>query len=252
MPTFTHRGLASRAVAFVRQHRLLAVMSIALVGLVAPTASGSGVHEADRFAIRGGIWPHKAVSGSLGHTQITLNGPSYDARVEQKKAIAPFIELTGLFHIRRFWWAEGDFGWSTRTNISVGGVLPDVDSVLLIGRGRVDFFPLFVGVRAIRTLGTGRSPHNIYARAGLSIVFASESPGPSGALDSLQKYNVYDPGTEAAFGFAVGLGGEVHYYKSVAVVADVQFRYVRFNYGPEAKFDLSGVWFSLGFSYQTR
>jgi hypothetical protein len=230
---------------------LLAALST-IVSTLMPVVSRADEHPGDRFAIRAGIWPQKALSGSLGNTQITPGGQVYDLRIEEKRTTSPVIEISGLFHIRRFWWAEGDLGWSTRTRVHVGGVRPNVDSILLVAEGRVDFFPIFLGVRAVRTLGSYQSPHNVYARAGVSIVFAAESPGPSGALDSLRKYLNYEPATKAAFGFAAGIGGEVYYLGNIAAVADVQVRYVRFNYASKAKFDLSGVWFTLGFGYKTR
>jgi hypothetical protein len=243
-------------------------VAFAMAGVVtASNHSWARVREGDRFSLRGGIWPQKAITGSLGRTPITPQGPKYDARLNERATIAPFVELTGLFHIRNFWWAEGDLGWSGRLNIDVVG--KPVDSVsgshdLKFGTGRVDFFPLFAGVRAVHNFGEGRSAPSVYARTGLSIIIANESPSAPVldtlvnhnqvvlVMDSLGKYGLYAPGSKAALGFAVGVGGEFHYYKNFSAVIDIQYRYARFDYAREAKINLSGIWLSIGLAISTR
>jgi hypothetical protein len=228
------------------------VILFAVGTLARPDESCAQSHKGDRFCLRGGIWPQRAVSGVLGLVRLSqADTTHYEARLAEKAAIAPFIELQGLFHLRGCWWAEGALGWAGRRDIDVGA-FQSTDTVPkgLLGLGRVDFFPIFAGIRAIKEWGNKKAPQNIYARGGLSVVIASESP--SYVFDTLTRYHFYDPGSKMAFGFAVGTGAEFHYYKSFSIVADIQYRYVRFNYATRAKFDVSGFWLSAGFAINTR
>jgi hypothetical protein len=229
---------------------LLAFVILFTVGTLArPDESCAQSRTGDRFCLRGGIWPQRAVSGVLGVVRLSqADTTHYEARLAEKAALAPFVELQGLFHLRGCWWAEGDFGWAGRRDIDVNYLYKD--TVKLLGIGRIDFFPMFAGIRAIKEWGNQKAPNNIYARGGLSIVIASESP--SRVHDTLTKYHFYDPGSKMAFGFAVGTGAEFHYYKSFSIVADIQYRYVRFNYGSRARFDLSGFWLSAGLALNGR
>jgi len=244
-PPSTHPTMSSRRI-------VLVAILCAIGAATAPTDCPAQMHQGDRFGLRVGVWPQRAISGILGSTQLSKDDTThYEARLAEKAAIAPIVELQGLFHLRGVWWAEGAFGWSGRQDIDVGG-FRSIDTVpkVLLGIGRIDFFPMFAGIRAVKEFGTGKVPHNIYARGGLSVVIANESP--SRVHDTLMKYNIYNPGSEMAFGFAVGTGGEFHYYRNFALVADIQYRYVRFNYARRAKFDLSGFWFSAGLAIRTR
>jgi len=248
MQTHRRRIPATRLMTLSRRIVLPAILGTMGIA-TAPIGCWAQAGEGDRFCIRGGIWPQRSMSGIFGSTRLSPNDTTrYEARLAEKAAIAPIVELQGLFHIRGVWWAEGDFGWSGRGDIDVGGY--SASDTVLLGIGRIDFFPMFAGIRAVKELGTGKIPPNVYARGGLSIVIANESP--SRVHDTLMKYNIYDPGSKAAFGFAVGVGGEIRYLGNVSLVADIQYRYVKFHYARRATIDLSGFWFSAGFAIRTR
>ncbi len=221
-----------------------------MVVCVADSAQAQS-HQRDRFGIRGGIWPHTAIEGSLGERDYASPPQEdyrLDARIDEPASIAPFVEIYGLFHLDDRWWLEGAVGWAGRGGLEVGGFGAE-DSILL-GRGRIDFFPLFAGIRYIRPLNPDGNPHNVYARAGGSIVFANE--GADLLQDSITTYGIYSPGTEAAFGFLVGGGGEFYVTKKFGVLLDANYRYTNFKYAREAEFNLSNIWFSVGLIFRTR
>ena len=213
-----------------------------------PECAAAQARQGDRFGIRVGIWPQGDVVGTFGKRSIYPTGESLTIRINEDSKILPFLEVYGLFHLGNKWWVEGSAGWSGRNDVQVGGF--KTNDSLLLGNGRVDFFPLFAGIRAIQPLGGKRKPHNVYARAGGSLVFANESPDL--VYDSVLKYNIYNSGTEGAFGFLVGAGAEFYFARTVAAVADVQYRYVNFVYGREAEFNVSSFWLALGLTLRTR
>ena len=232
------------------------VMAVALWFMVAApsafaqtTSSQAKGKAGDRFGIRGGIWPQKAISGSLGERAYSPRNSDYrfDARINEDATIAPFVEVYGLFNLKKRLWLEASVGWAGHSKIDVGG-FNATDSILL-GQGRVDFFPLFAGLRYSKQFGPVAHPHNVYARAGGSLVFANESPDL--VQDSVNKYGIYSPGTEGAFGFLIGGGTEFYVTRTFGFILDVNYRYTHFNYAREAKFDLSNIWLALGATIRT-
>lgn len=205
----------------------------------------------DRFGLRGGIWPQAELDGSLGQRRFwPSTNEVRDARINEPSVVAPFFEGFALFNIQNSLWAEGAIGYSQRRDIEVGGVPSDGDSVLFLGRGRIDLFPVFVGLRLIQPVGSPESGHNVYARGGGSIIFANESPEI--IQDSVSFYGLYSSGTEAAFGFAVGAGAEYYVARRTGITLDAQYRYSKFSYGRSSEFDLSAFWFGAGIVYRTR
>ncbi|MBI5868467.1 MAG: outer membrane beta-barrel protein [candidate division Zixibacteria bacterium] len=232
-----------------RRFLLLAILTLAGI-LGSSSGCWASPTKGDRFSLRGGIWPHRAISAIFGSVRLSpADTTHYQARLAKPASIAPFIEIQGLFHIRNSWWAEGDLGWSGRRDVDVAGFAPEDKDTVLLGIGRIDFFPIFAGVRAMHEFGNIDAPHNIYARAGLSMVIANESP--SHVHDTLMKYHFYDPGSKLALGFAVGTGVEVHYLGNFFLVADVAYRYTKFDYANRGKIDLSGFWISAGITLRT-
>lgn len=222
-----------------------------LIVTLAAEESVAQRHEGDRFGVRGGIWPQKSVEGSLGRRRFwPTTNDSLDARVNEPSVIAPYGEAFALFHLRGNWWVEGALGYSQRREVEVVGVAPSGDSSLLLGRGRIDFFPVFAGFRLLKPLGGTPAGPAVYARAGGSIVFANESPEI--IQDSVSFYGIYSSGTEAAFGFAVGAGAEYFIGRRTGVTLDAQYRYAKFQYGRSPKFDLSAFWLGAGLIYRTR
>jgi hypothetical protein len=229
---------------------LICVAAALCVSLAAPDTRAQ-FSESDRFGLRGGIWPQKAIDGSLG-TRDYASPPQedyfLDARINEPATIVPFVELFGLFHLKKYWWLEGSIGWSGRGGLEVGG-FSEEDSILL-GRGRIDFFPMFAGVRFIKPLNPAGKPHNVYVRAGGSVVFANE--GADLLMDTIPRYGIYSPGTEGAFGFLVGGGGEFYFSRRFGILLDASYRYTNFKYAREAEFNLSNVWLGLGVTLRTR
>ncbi|MBD3298186.1 MAG: outer membrane beta-barrel protein [candidate division Zixibacteria bacterium] len=229
---------------------LLCVSAVLLVVGLSESADAQ-YHQRDRFGLRGGIWPHTAIEGSLGERDYASPRQEVyilDARVDEPASIVPFVEVYGLFHLKNRWWLEGSAGWAGRGGLEVGGFGAE-DSILL-GRGRIDFFPLFAGMRYIRPLNPDGNPHNVYARAGGSVVFANE--GADLLQDSITTYGIYSPGTEAAFGFLVGGGGEFYFTRKFGVLLDATYRYTNFKYARDAEFNLSNIWLSLGLIFRSR
>jgi len=229
--------------------RLVPVAVFLVAVVLADFAGAQTQRPGDRFGVRGGIWPHKAIAGSLGERGYSPNNPDYrfDARIDEDATIAPFVEVYALFHLRGRLWAEASVGWSGRADIQVSGV--NATDKILLGNGRVDFFPLFGGVRYSRQFGSAGHPHNVYARAGGSLVFANESPDL--VQDSVNAYGIYSPGTEGAFGFLAGGGSEIYVTPTFGLLLDVNYRYTRFSYGRDAKFNLSNVWLGIGATIRT-
>ncbi|GAB4319983.1 MAG: hypothetical protein Kow0074_09930 [Candidatus Zixiibacteriota bacterium] len=233
--------------------RTLAGLCVAVTTLVALASSSvqAQYHQRDRFGVRGGIWPHKAIEGSLGKRDYASPPQEeyiLDARIDEPASIVPWVEIYGLFHVRNSWWLEGAIGWAGRGGLEVGG-FGEEDSILL-GRGRIDFFPLFAGMRYIKPLNPDGNPHNIYARAGGSIVFANESADL--LQDTVTTYGIYSPGTEAAFGFLIGGGGEFYFSRRLGVLLDATYRYTDFRYARDAKFNLSNIWLGIGVILRSR
>jgi len=191
------------------------------------------------------------LDGSLGTRRFWISADEpLNARVIESSQIAPFVEAFGLFAIRKSLWLEGALGYSQRRDVQVYGVKLDGDSAILLGEGRIDFFPVFIGLRAVKPIGNLESGHNVYARLGGSVVFANESP--SYVLDSVSFYGLYSSGTEAAFGFAAGAGAEYYVARRTGITLDAQYRYSKFSYGRSSKFDLSAFWLGVGIVYRTR
>lgn len=232
--------------------RRIALVALLVVSAIVAMTSGTWADpgRGDRFTLRGGIWPQRAVNAIFGSVRTSPTDTThFQARLSEKSALAPFIEFQGLFHLRNYWWAEGSLGWSGRSDVDVAGFAPEDKDTILLGIGRIDFFPMFAGVRAVREFGNVNAPHNVYARAGLSILIANESP--SHVHDTLMKYQFYDPASKLALGFAVGTGIEIHYLRNFFLVADVAYRHAKFNYAERAKIDLSGFWLSAGITLRT-
>jgi hypothetical protein len=226
----------------IRVHALLIVACALAVTVGRPVDTAARGRERDRFGLRIGIWPQAEIQGSFGRRQIyDDNQTIYNVRLNEESRILPFVEVFGLFHLGDRWWLEGSIGWTGRNDVNVDAVAGADE--FLVGTGRVDFFPLFAGVRAIEQLGGRDKPHNLYARAGGSLMFASES---AELIDPDLRRGLYAPGTEGAFGFLVGAGGEFYTAPGFALTADVAFRYSKFSYARDAKFDLSTLWLAAG------
>ncbi len=237
----------------IRKHVSLAALALIAVAIVAsPAIIWGQTRQGDRLGIRGGIWPQPAVSGSLGQTHVypANTDTLYTARFVEDGFIAPFVEIYGLFHLRSTLWLDLAAGWSTRRNIEVFGTRQEDTLVLFLGSGRIDYFPMFAGIRTVQNLGHGDKPHNVYARGGLAILFANESP--TVVQDSITKYRRYTPGTKAAFGFVIATGTEFYLTPNFGMLADAQYRYAKFRYTQDAKIDLSGFWLSLGITFRNR
>lgn len=241
-------------------------VAVAIVGigtLAWRTDSLASTRKGDRFGVRMGAWPQQDVSGTLASFIQFHDDPDtiYRAVVDEDGYIAPYLELYGLFNVRGFWWVEISAGLSQRTNVQVTGIrdtppLPptdpkgdSADNRILLGEGRVDFLPLFLGARAVREIGALERPHNIYARGGISVLIASEQPS-SGIHPRLQ--NVYSEGTKAALGFLIGGGAEYYLGHRFALVGDVAYRLSDLNYTDNGEFDLSGFWVSVGATLRVR
>lgn len=227
------------------------LLALLVIGSAAWTDVSAGQRRGDRFGLRLGAWPQSAVKGNLGTFNLTRDDgvDTIVARFDEPSAIAPFIELYGLFHLRGVWSIEAAVGWSTRRDIQVAGYVNNLpDSVILLGEGRVDFIPLFVGLRAEKHFGAADSRHNLYLRSGLSLIFANESP--SATYPSLERS--YSPGSEGAPGFVFGGGVEYYFAKRYAVTYDMQFRHAWFSYARNAKFNQYGLWVSVGIVVSTR
>ncbi|MEW5701897.1 MAG: hypothetical protein AB1792_06680 [Candidatus Zixiibacteriota bacterium] len=227
-----------------------------LVSTLATAEPGTAARrQGDRFSLRLGAWPQRDVSGVLG--RIDFQAPEdtvYAATVTEDGTVIPFVELSGMFHIRGAWWAEGGIGWSRRSDVQVAGVREDVpatDSLarILLGDGKVDFLPMFVGARAMHDFGAHPRPHNIYARGGLSLIVASESPN---VVHPRVGRRIYSEGTKGGFGFLVGVGGEYYVAPKLGLLVDLQYRYAKLHYTDEADFDLSGFWLAVGMTVMTR
>lgn len=218
--------------------------------MLLPSDAGAAKRDGDKFGLRLGLWPQSSFEGTLGRLIITIDGQldTLDVRINEPSFKAPFLEFYGLFHLKGPWWLEGSVGWSGRWNVEVRGDPPPPGESILLGEGWVVIIPLSAGLRARHTLGSRNTPHSIYGRALLSLIFANESPN----LTHPSTSRVYSPGSEGAPGFLFGAGGEFYFTRQFAVTADASYRYVKFSYGPEADFDLSGVWFSVGIQLSTR
>jgi hypothetical protein len=226
----------------IRIHTLTVLACALAVTVCLPSDAAARGRERDRFGLRLGIWPQPEISGSFGQRAIYDDNPTpYNVRIDEESRILPFIELFGLFHLGDRWWLEGSIGWTGRNDVNVDAVAGADE--FLVGAGRVDFFPMFAGIRAIEQLGGRDKPHNIYARAGGSLMFASES---AELIDPDLRYGLYAPGTEGAFGFLVGAGGEFYTTPGFALTADVAYRYSKFSYARRAEFDLSTIWMAAG------
>jgi hypothetical protein len=214
-----------------------------------------------------GAWPQNDVSGTL--RLIYFNSPGqagpdtlYEAVVEENGHVLPFMELYGLFNIRGIWWGEISAAFAQRTNVQVSGIqrLPDPGPIdpkddsqiprILLGEGRVDFIPLFLGTRAVKEIGSAGRPHNVYARGGISMLIASEEP--SVTHPHLAVKSNYAVGTKTAFGFLIGAGGEYYLDRRFGLVGDVAYRLSDLNYTDDGDFDLSGIWVSAGVTLRVR
>jgi len=240
MRTSAYHGLA--------RFSLLICIGIVLCTALVPETGIARERKGDRFGIRAGIWPQSDIVGTFGTRRIYPDGDSLNIRIDEEAQALPFFEVFGMFHIKNAWWAEGSIGWAGRNDVQVGG-FGRGDAVLL-GNGRVDFFPMFVGLRGVKTLGIEERPHNLYLRGGGSLVFANESPDL--VQDSVLKYGIYNSGTEGAFGFLIGGGGEYYVDPTIAFNADISYRYTKYSYGRQAKFDLSAFWLAAGITIKTR
>ena len=243
-------GLGMRRSAPPRFHLSAITILLCLIAgaSLAPDTAMARTRQGDRFGIRGGIWPQSDIIGTFGTRRIYPSGDSLSIRIDEASRVLPYVEIFGLFHVRGLLWGEGSLGWSGRNDVQVGGF--GRGDAILLGDGRVDFFPLFVGARLARPFGGQDLPHNVYARGGASLVFANESPEL--VQDSVLKYDIYNPGTEGAFGFLLGTGGEYYLNSTIALTADVSYRYTKFSYNRRAKFDLSAIWLGAGITLKTR
>lgn len=234
--------------------RLLGSALVIVLGIAASTTlisetADARVRQGDRFGIRGGIWPQSDIVGTFGSRRIYPDGDSLSIRIDEDARALPYVELFAMFHLRGPWWAEGSIGWSGRNDVQVNGHQRG-EIPILLGNGRVDFFPMFVGMRGVKVLGKEARPHNVYLRGGGSVVFANESPDL--VHDSVLAYGIYASGTEAAFGFLAGTGAEYYIGSNIALDADISYRYTKYSYGREAKFDLSSFWLGVGITVKTR
>lgn len=239
----------------IHGHLAVAVIAILAWTLAAVAPATAARRQGDRFGLRIGAWPQRRVQGTLANIRFHSDpDTTYAATVDEPSLVLPFLEIYGLFHLGGYWWAEGSVGWSRRSDVEVGGRrlegLP-TDSLarILLGEGKVDFLPLFVGGRAVKEFGARPRPHNIYARGGLSLIFASESPS---IVHPRIGRSIYNEGTKGGFGFVVGTGGEYYVADKFGLTADAQYRYAKLNYGDEANLDMSGFWLGAGFTVMTR
>ncbi len=247
----------------------IVVLAVLSAILLAVPQAGAAKRQGDRFGLRLGAWPQSDVSGTLGHIYFNEDADTippdldtlYRAAVEEDGQIAPFLELYGLFNVRGLWWVEISAGFSQRTNVQVDGIReipalkptdPKDDSLaskILLGDGRVDFIPLFLGVRAVKEMGAVDRPHNLYGRGGISMLIAAEQP--NGIHPRIGR-GVYSGGTKAAFGFLIGGGGEYYLNRRVGLVGDIAYRLSDLGYTDKGNFDLSGVWISAGVTLRVR
>lgn len=250
----------------MRDHRLsmtgILTFAVFAVILFAAQPAEAVVRSGDRFGLRVGAWPQSDISGDLAIIQFH-NDPDtiYRATIEEDGFIAPFLELYGLFNVSGMWWVEISAGFSQRTNVQVDGIRtspplqptdPKADSVaskILLGDGRVDFLPLFLGARAVKELGSESRPHNIYGRGGISMLVAAEQPSN---IHPRIGRGVYSEGTKAAFGFLIGGGGEYYLSPRLGLVGDVAYRLSDLGYTDDGNFDLSGIWVSAGVTIRVR
>jgi hypothetical protein len=200
-----------------------------------------------------GAWPQSDVSGTLARISLSGDTLVYDAVVSEDGVILPFLELYGLFNISGPWWVEISAGFSQRRDVEVSGDRvnpPPADTIphILLGRGRVDFLPLFLGARAVKEIGGSDRPHALYARGGVSMLIAAEQPNVM--LPDLG--TIYNEGTKAAFGFLIGGGGEYYLSRRFGLVGDVAYRLSDLNYTDDGNFDLSGLWVSAGVTLRVR
>lgn len=223
----------------------------------------SAQRQGDRFGLRVGAWPLQDIAGTLGYIYFSEDPDTlYRAAVEEDGQIAPFLELYGLFQVRSMWWVEIAAGFAQRNDVQVDGIReeppptpvdPKEDTIgankILLGDGRVDFIPLFLGVRAVRELGATAHPHNLYARGGISMLIASEQP--SNIHPEIGR-SVYTEGTKAAFGFLIGAGGEYYLSRRFGLVGDIAYRLSDLNYSEDGEYDLSGLWASVGVTVRVR
>ena len=231
-----------------------ALILVSLVILSSAVESAAASRQGDRFGIRVGAWPQSDVAGTLARISL-LGGDTlvYDAVVEEKGHMLPFLELYGLFNLHSMWWVELSAGFSQRRDVEVTGYRlnpPPADTApqILLGQGRVDFIPLFLGIRAVKELGGVSHPHNLYARGGATVLIAADQP----SLVSPDVRGVYTEGTKAAFGFLIGGGGEYYLTDKFGLVGDVAYRLSDLNYTDQGEFDLSGVWISAGVTLRVR
>ena len=232
---------------------VVVVLIVAAILLASPSADAAK-RQGDRFGFRLGAWPQQDVQGTLARISLSGDTLIYDAEVEEKGEILPFLELYGLFNLKGFWWVEISAGYSQRTSVNVDGDRvnpPAADTIprILLGEGRVDFLPLFLGVRGVKEMGTSERPHNIYGRGGISMLIAAEQPN---AIDPRVGRTVYSVGTKAAFGFLIGAGGEYYLDRRFGLVGDVAYRLSDLNYTDDGDFDLSGIWVSAGVTLRVR
>ncbi|HUU45740.1 MAG TPA: hypothetical protein VM118_08400 [Acidobacteriota bacterium] len=227
------------------------LLALALICAGTTTEVSARSRRGDRFGLRIGNWPQSSMSGNLGRLAITRDDGDLDtvvARFDEPSAIVPFLELYGLFHVKGMWSIEAAIGYSMRKNVEVTGHVENRQDSLGLGEGRIDFIPLFAGLRGEFPVGSGARNHNVYVRGGLSLIFASESP----SLTHPGIDRVYSPGSEGAPGFVIGGGGEYYFASRYAVTYDMQFRHAWFTYARNAKFNQYGVWVSIGILVSTR
>lgn len=246
-----------------RWNRIGALMVLALLGVYLSSLEAEAAsRQGDRFGMRLGAWPQRNVSGQLAIIQFNSDPDTiYRATIDEDGHLAPFLELYGLFNLSGMWWVEISAGFSQRTNVQVDGIrleppLPPNDpkgdsavNKILLGDGRVDFIPLFLGTRAVKELGTRERPHNLYGRGGISMLIASEQPT---AIHPHIRGAVYSEGTKAAFGFLIGAGGEYYLDRRFGLVGDIAYRLSDLKYTDDGNFDLSGIWVSAGVTLRVR
>jgi len=236
---------------YTRARVALAVLALWAIGIPAHAAH----REPDRLGLRVGAWPQRDVSGTLAAITFRREpDTTYDAVVNERGMTIPFLEFFGLFHLGGIWWAEGSIGWSRRSDVQVDGRrqgVPPTDSLahILLGEGKVDFIPLFLGARAEHRFGVRPRPHNVYLRGGGSLVIASESPN---LIHPRVAKTVYKEGTKGAFGFLLGIGGEYYVADRFALTGDLSYRYASFNYSSNAKLNESTIWLAIGMAVSTR
>jgi hypothetical protein len=242
----------------------MGLSALAVLMAMGPTQAGAQgqPRRGDRFGLRGGIWPQPSVDGVLGRgldVRVVSGEPGdpfrdtleveVDAEFSEPAEIRPFVELYGYMHLGGMWWAEAALGWANRQDVQVYGKTESDTLRPLLGQGQVVFIPISIGVRAVKDIGPRQKPHNIYARAALSLIFANESvsedihPDVSG---------FYGPGSKGAPGALLAVGGEFYFRPKYAVTVDASARYSKFNYAQDAEVDLSAVWVSVGLLWNSR